>query len=570
MKTSLWISLVIGTVALSGAVSASEGVDEVLRLQQGGVNPRVISAYVENSPTAYDLSADEIQKLEDAGVPATVVVAMIDHGKALRNEPIPSAPAPQNAASDAAPRAATSDSASAAYDAPPPTESVASADTVVYAPPKEDANISFFYQSMAPYGEWHRHSSYGWVWQPRVMSVDVDWRPYAQGGHWVWSDHGWYWESTYPWGWAAFHYGRWHRDEQLSWVWVPDTEWGPSWVSWRSCDEAYAWAPLPPEARFETGVGFSFHDKHVGLDFHFGLGERDYSIVPAQSFLALDVGTVVLRPERARTVYNKTTIVNNTYVYNDNRIINNGISTRDVAARTNTRIETVTIADSRVSAGQPLRGEVRQNNTIVAYRPAIARAAPKDPPAPAARVAVNSRSVTQQVRYESDAQSRLAREKAVRVSSAGREATREDDGARRQLGLEKQRREAETGESHKTVNADVKREHQDDIAAERDARRKLSDEKARRESDDRGRDAVDNSPRRIETADKRGRGDDRDSDERSSRGSSDVRRVDNPGQARHDVANDDDDARGRDKADKPDKSDKGDKGDKGKAKKSKK
>lgn len=528
MKRVSWLYPVLFCALFSGALCASEGVDEIIRLQQGGVNQRVLLAFVENSATAYDPSAAEIQKMEDAGVGATVIVAMIDHGKALRKEPVTAEPA----------RAGSGETVSAPSPSSEPRTSSAefapTAETVVYAPPKEEANISFFYQSMAPYGEWHRHSSYGWVWQPRVVSVDTEWRPYAHGGHWVWTDHGWYWESTYPWGWAAFHYGRWHRDDRLSWVWVPDTEWGPSWVHWRSSDEAYAWAPLPPEARYETGVGFNYRDKHVGFDFHFGLGERDYSVVPTNSFLALDVGSVVLRPERARNVYNKTTIVNNTYVYNDNRIINNGVSMRDVSTRTNTRIETVSVSDSRVAVGQPIRGEVRNRDTIVAYRPTISRAAPKDPPTviQQTRVTNNTRVVNRE-RVDADAESRLAREKSVRQNTSVREtrdSSRDDDSARRRLGLEKQRREAETGESRKVINTEVKQEHQDDIAAEREARRKLNDEKSRRDSGDKGRD----------NSDKR----------------------DNPGQSRREtVVNDDDDARGKDnKADKESKADKDSKG----------
>src|SRR5436190_1720394 len=94
MKRISWLYVPILCVLVAGAACASEGVDEVIRLQQGGINARVMQAYVENSTVAYDPSAAEIQKLEDAGVPATVIVAMIDHGKALRKEPVPAPAAP--------------------------------------------------------------------------------------------------------------------------------------------------------------------------------------------------------------------------------------------------------------------------------------------------------------------------------------------------------------------------------------------------------------------------------------------------------------------------------------------
>ena len=50
-------------------------------------------------------------------------------------------------------------------------------------------------------------------------------------GHWVYTDDGWYWDSNYEWGWAAFHYGRWNHVDNYNWVWSPDTVWAmPSWV----------------------------------------------------------------------------------------------------------------------------------------------------------------------------------------------------------------------------------------------------------------------------------------------------------------------------------------------------
>ena len=96
MRNLSWFYLPIAFVMLSGGAFASEGVDEVIRLQNGGVGQRVMMAYVENSATAYDPSAAEIQKMEDAGVPASVIVAMIDHGKALRKEAVPASAAPSS------------------------------------------------------------------------------------------------------------------------------------------------------------------------------------------------------------------------------------------------------------------------------------------------------------------------------------------------------------------------------------------------------------------------------------------------------------------------------------------
>ena len=87
--------------------------------------------------------------------------------------------------------------------------------------PRVSVNVSFFYDSLAPYGNWYSSPRYGWVWAP--ASVGASWRPY-QYGHWAYSDYGWTWVSDYDWGWATFHYGRWYLDPVLGWVWVPGTE----------------------------------------------------------------------------------------------------------------------------------------------------------------------------------------------------------------------------------------------------------------------------------------------------------------------------------------------------------
>lgn len=94
-----------------------------------------------------------------------------------------------------------------------------------------EVDIGFFYDGLAPYGDWVEVAEQGWVFVPRVRH---DWRPYTVG-HWAWTeDYGWLWVSEEEFGWAVFHYGRWSWEPDRGWFWVPGYEWAPAWVAWRS------------------------------------------------------------------------------------------------------------------------------------------------------------------------------------------------------------------------------------------------------------------------------------------------------------------------------------------------
>ena len=110
---------------------------------------------------------------------------------------------------------------------------------------EEELEEEDFYQELTPYGSWFESAEYGYVWQPAV-SRDSSWRPYLRG-RWACSDRGWTWVSNEPFGWATYHYGRWaNLGNGRGWIWVPGTEWAPSWCTWRQSSNSIGWAPLPP------------------------------------------------------------------------------------------------------------------------------------------------------------------------------------------------------------------------------------------------------------------------------------------------------------------------------------
>ena len=219
-----------------------------------------------------------------------------------------------------------------------------------------EIDIGVFNDQLSPHGKWLEVAEYGRVWQPNEVVTDTEWRPYLNNGHWVWTDGGWYWESSYAWGWAAFHYGRWNHVDKYNWVWSPDVTWAPAWVSWRQSDSVYGWAPLGHGTRFEGGVLIG-GDAEIHADF--------YSFVPAKSFLTVDLHTVALPRAQNVTVYKETKTVSNSYVYNDNRVVNNGIPVKQVSAATRQEIAPVKIADAKSPT------EKSGDGKVAAYRPKI-------------------------------------------------------------------------------------------------------------------------------------------------------------------------------------------------------
>jgi hypothetical protein len=410
--------LVLGSF---GVARSSEGVDEILKLAAAGVGEEVLLAFVETSPVAYDISVDEIIQLKDLGLPQTVLAAMLTRGNELRKvaaeaggttATINPPASPQEQGDEIAARTPAPESFAppVTLPAPVPTQPTVTQPVTQFADPNTqpvytyqpavDAmpttvvldtapvvapapgqyTTTFFYDALSPYGTWVSDPGYGWVWEPAAVRLNPYWRPYCDGGYWVWTDHGWYWQSDYSWGWAPFHYGRWtylhHR-----WCWVPGHTWAPSWVYWRSYDEGYGWAPLPPSSHFDSRFGFSFHGKNVDFSFGFNLCDNDYVFVPRNRFLDHRLHSYALPRNHVTNIYNRTTVIKNTYIYKDNRIINNGIPVNSLAEATHQRIQPVKIEDARFKPGERIHGDRRDGDRIVAFRPEVQDKVTELPPA---------------------------------------------------------------------------------------------------------------------------------------------------------------------------------------------
>jgi len=175
---------------------------------------------------------------------------------------------------------------------------------VAMTAPPETPTLDYFQAHLAPYGQWVDVPDIGAAWVPAEAN-NLDWRPYMDAGQWQYTDAGWYWQSDYPWGDMAFHYGRWVNNGFTGgrWAWVPGYDWAPSWVSWREGAGGMGWAPLPWGVEFRVGQGLYWHGALVVDGVGFGLGFDAFVFVGSDHFWGGDYHRYAFDKERSREFY---------------------------------------------------------------------------------------------------------------------------------------------------------------------------------------------------------------------------------------------------------------------------
>lgn len=217
-------------------------------------------------------------------------------------------------------------------------------------------SVDFFHDHLESYGDWREVGDYGYCWQPR--DVDNNWRPYSDG-RWLYTDAGWTWDSEEPYSWAVYHYGRWARVERVGWVWVPGTEWGPAWVSWRRSPRHVGWAPLPPDATFSRSVGFN-----TRVDADYDIGPTSYSFVEVRNFGVPRLRTVIVEPRENVTIIQQTTnITRITYV--NNIVYNEGPQYEAISRESAQPIRRLKLERRQVFEGDPRTARAEQLQTRV-------------------------------------------------------------------------------------------------------------------------------------------------------------------------------------------------------------
>jgi hypothetical protein len=354
----------------AGIPAISPGTAQIIKLAESGSDEALLQAFVRSSTNRFNLDSDAIVYLNDLGISGAVIKDMIEHDAALsaavRTEPMPAMTNAITAAYAPVVEAMPQPVPAGPDYAPNYTDY----DTGDYSNPEVGAD--YFYGSLAPYGTWIDVGGYGRCWQPTVGVVNPAWRPYCDRGRWVDTDCGWYWQSDYSWGWAAFHYGRWFEDDHRGWVWRPDRAWGPAWVSWRYSSDVCGWAPLPPGAHFRPGIGWQFGNRSVGVNFEFGLKAGQYTFVPTSRFGDHDLTRSRLPAAQLGRVFNQTA-VHNRSTFEDDHIFNHGIDPKRVADASHTEIRKAVIRDLPAGGGVPARVDRIQKSggTAVVFRPQL-------------------------------------------------------------------------------------------------------------------------------------------------------------------------------------------------------
>ena len=326
------------------APSLPPGVQDVVKLVKAGLGEEVILAHIKNNGAYYNLSADQLIYLHDQGATPNEIKALLGSGgptapanPAPAPEPMPAAttppPAPAPAFTAPAPPPATATYAPAPIAPTPPMAPA--------VPMAQPGTPDSFQAQLAPYGTWVNVPDYGLCWRPSVAATDPYWRPYCDQGHWIYTADGWFWQSDYPWGDIAFHYGRWCRDS-LGWVWVPGHDWAPAWVCWRQAEGYCGWAPLPPGAVFKAGVGLWFGGR-LAVDVDFGLGAEMFTFVPYDRFWDHNLHAFLLPRERVSVFFGRSVIMNG-YRLDHGRFVVEGLGREHMASFTHHDIRVEVVA----------------------------------------------------------------------------------------------------------------------------------------------------------------------------------------------------------------------------------
>jgi hypothetical protein len=174
MKAVVWLVILGGVLACVGAISAaaqatvtpgavelskdakaarfSPGLEDIVKLAKAKVDESVILTFIQNSPVAYNPTAQEIIELRELGISSQVISALIRRGDEVRQRAAETAKQSQAAASP--PATQNQSSASVPSSVQPTVVYPVISPTVIstypryyYAPPYRHYYPSYYYPS---------------------------------------------------------------------------------------------------------------------------------------------------------------------------------------------------------------------------------------------------------------------------------------------------------------------------------------------------------------------------------------------------------------------------------------
>jgi hypothetical protein len=337
-------------------VGLPAGVEEVVKLTKAGMGEDLILTKVKKAGVSYDLTTDQIIYLKNQGVSEKVIAALLQAGPASA----PSTAASTPSTSPPLPPPGTEGVTTGASMPPSPPSGVPPApvsgeSTVIPAPAgfaEPAVNFPYFQEQLAPYGTWVDAPGYGQCWQP--FGLPPGWRPYYDGGHWVYTDAGLYWQSDYPWGAIPFHYGRWAWAGRYGWIWAPGYEYAPAWVLWRHTGKYLGWAPLPYGSVWVAAGWWEYRGVRVAVDYDFGLGPSFFVFINSDHLWEHDYRRFALRGGELNRIY-RASAVNRFRRGEHGRFIYDGLERGHLERLTGRRVEEVRHEELRSREREVLR-----------------------------------------------------------------------------------------------------------------------------------------------------------------------------------------------------------------------
>lgn len=199
------------------------------------------------------------------------------------------------------------------------------------------------------------------VWRPTTELVSDmvnetnEYIPF-NNGQWLYTNEGWYFKANTPQEELTSHYGRWAKDDELGWVWLPGKTYSPAWVDWRQNDDYVAWAPVPPNKYIENDV-LKTED----------INENNYTIVEKKHLIEPSVYKY-----RYQYVENKNKILikemtkTDGVIIKEKRIINKGPDISDIEDKTGKKIEQVKIVKVNKKEDSGIK-----DNTLAVFVPEL-------------------------------------------------------------------------------------------------------------------------------------------------------------------------------------------------------